>query len=69
MSDWTRDSDGNFVNWLKEPHTVRGVFCYVLPGERQQDLSVEEIDKRRNEWWKLTRRQRARDIQKRPGTG
>lgn len=59
MTDWTKDSSGNYVRWHRAPHYVNGVLTFVLPGE---DLvSHAELQKRSDKYMKL----RWREIHKR----
>lgn len=58
MTDWTRDADGNFVDWTKPPHYERGILNLVLPGERL--VSPEVLSRRRWEYVQLTRRRMSR---------
>ena len=55
-SDWTRDQDGNFVDWTKPPHYVGGVLDLVLPGEDRGRMPRDTFLKRNQEYMKLRRR-------------
>ena len=55
-SDWTRDSDGNFVDWTKPPHYVGGVLNLNLPGEEPGKMPRAEHSKRLDEYMKLAKR-------------
>lgn len=54
MSNWTRDKDGNYIDWTMPPYYVNGVLTLILPGERDVDPDV--LAKRRVEYMKLQRR-------------
>lgn len=57
VSDWTRDADGNYVDWTKPPHYVGGVLDLVLPGEERDRMPRAEFTKRREEYLRLRKRQ------------
>lgn len=55
-SDWTRDQDGNFVDWTKPPYYVGGVLNLLLPGEDAGKMPRETWCKRNEEYMKLCKR-------------
>jgi len=62
MSDWTRDADGDYVDWTKPPYYVGGVINFRLPGESVGNMPRATWLKRHDEFTKLRRRQmRKRD--------
>lgn len=54
FNDWTKDQDGNYIDWTKPPYYVNGVLNLTLPHE--WGLSAEEVSKRIGEYMKLTKR-------------
>jgi hypothetical protein len=55
-SDWTRDADGNFVDWTKAPHYVNGKLDLLLPGEDRNKMPRDVFSKRTDEYTKLAKR-------------
>jgi hypothetical protein len=56
--NWTKDKDGNYVNWLKPPYrTDYGQSILVLEGEDPQQIPNETRKKRILEYTKLCRRE------------
>lgn len=55
-SDWTRDADGNFVDWTKPPYYVGGVLNLRLPGEDAGKMPRGTWSKRNQEYMKLRKR-------------
>lgn len=62
---WTKDAQGNFVNWLNPPHYVGGVLDLVLPGEERGRMPRAVFRKRSEEYMKL----RKREMKKGPQAG
>jgi hypothetical protein len=55
-SDWTRDQDGNFVDWTKAPYYVGGVLNLRLPGEDAGKMARGTWSKRNREYLLLRKR-------------
>jgi len=56
--NWTRDTEGNYIDWTQPPFYVRGVLHFMLPGETSIDF--ETLGKRTQEYMKLTRHRMTR---------
>lgn len=56
---WTRDDDGNPIDWTQPPYKVGGVLNLILPGEDHRDSGMEsEISKRLFEYCLIVRKRR-----------
>jgi len=58
FDDWTRDADGNYVDWRKPPYYVNGVLNVMM--EHEEFISSPDISKRITEYMQLTRRAMSR---------
>ena len=56
MTNWTRDADGNYVDWLRPPYRVGSILRLVLPGEDPGKLTSATRQQRIIEYYKLVRR-------------
>lgn len=56
-SDWTRDGDGNFIDWTKPPYKVGGVINFLLPGEDAGKMPRGTWLKRQGEYMRLVKRE------------
>ena len=54
MSGWTRDANGEYIDWTKPPYKVGGVIDFRLPGEDY--VSHDNHTKRIGEYMKLIKR-------------
>lgn len=57
VSQWTRSSDGEFVDWLDPAYRNGGSLHLVLPGETYHKLDSAVRQKRIKEYYLLLRRQ------------
>lgn len=55
--DWTKDSDGEYIDWTKPPYCVGGVLNFLLPGEEPGNMPRATWIKRHEEFMKLRKRQ------------
>ena len=73
LPDWTRDADGELVDWTQAPYYVNGILDVHLPGE-DKFLRPDVISKRVEEYTLITRKKmydaqkkrRAEEIARRP---
>ncbi len=54
--NWTRDAQGNYVDWTNAPYRQGGNVSLLLEGEDPATLSIETITKRLQEYCSLARR-------------
>lgn len=63
-SNWTRDNDGNFVNWLEPKYNPRGRLTLTLEGEVLEELPDEIFTQRMREYSLLLKREKKRSMEK-----
>jgi len=56
--DWTRDAEGNFVDWTKPPHRHpgSGILVLLLKSEAPCDMTPDIHSKRLTEYCTLVKR-------------
>ena len=61
--NWTRDAEGNYVDWTKPPYRApnSGILTLLMRGESRHDMTPALHSKRLTEYCTLVRR----DFQKR----
>jgi len=57
-ANWTRDADGNPVNWTLEPYLVCGALHLVLAGEDARAIPRETFKKRLREYTAIREKER-----------
>lgn len=56
-STWTKDADGNYVNWLEPPYREGAILRLVLTGEEAHRLPLQTRIQRIQEYYRLVRRE------------
>ena len=54
---WTRDADGNYVDWTKPPYREGAILRLVLTGENPATIPGPVRQQRIIEYYKLVRRE------------